>query len=423
MFSRLIAFVRKELAYLNELSADERKLLSASVLFGLAQPMINVFSNTYLWRQSGNAVVLAVFSIGFYAGLCVGFILNGLGLRRFKPTTLFFLGCVLQGAVPVLLVYAGASADELALPLGLMLGVSGGFFWGNRNLLTSTVTSDTDRFKYISLDTAFGLGAAIVSPLIIGWFLVFGEKTGLYATQSAYEVTAVFGFLLLALGGYSVARIKRKFEKLKGIFLDKRSSAWQKMRLLDFVNGFTDGFERVIPLLILLLFLGKEDSIGVVQSAASILSFLGIYAIGKKAKHKDHARIIGLWTVVTSVGKAIFAILYSSAGALIFHGFNGLVLSFRSASMSAVMFEAVDREPGTGVSKRYRYIMDREFVLDIGRVLGLLAFIGLFTYSASFTVRYGLLLSIGTQLLMVILVKVVTKLVPHEDMSEVEMGR
>jgi len=415
MFSRLTAFVRKELAYLSELSADERKLLSASILFGLAQPMINVFSNTFLWRQSGNAVVLAVFSIGFYAGLCLGFLLNGLGLKWFKPTTLFFLGCALQGAVPVLLVYAGASADELALPLGLALGVAGGFFWGNRNLLTATVTGGTDRFKYISLDTAFGLGAAIVSPLIIGWFLVFGEKTGFYAAQSAYEVTAIFGFLLLTVAGSRVARIKRKFEKVSGIFLTNRSPAWQKMRLLDFVNGFTDGFERVIPLLILLLFLGKEDSIGVVQSAASILSFLGIYAIGKRARHKDHVRIIGMWTVVTSVGKAVFAILYSSAGALIFHGFNGLVLSFRAASMSAVMFEAVDHEPGEGISKRYRYIMDREFVLDAGRVLGLLSFIGLFTWSASFTVRYGLLLSIGTQLLMVILVKVVTRLVPHEE--------
>ncbi|MFA5945376.1 MAG: hypothetical protein WC802_00500 [Patescibacteria group bacterium] len=415
MFLRLRAVINKELHYLQGLSADQRQLLLSSALFGLAQPMITVFSNTYLWRQSHSPVTLAVFGIGQYAGLCFGFLLNGFGLQRFRPTTLFLAGCLLQGVVPVLLVSAGVNAAIFAPLFGFALGSAGGFYWGNRNLLTSALTNSVQRFKYISLESTFGLASSVLAPVLIGWFLVFGEHTGLYAAQSAYEVTAVVGFFLLAVAGWCVSRIHHAFEPLKKLFIEKRSSRWQKMRLLDYVNGFTDGFERVIPLVILLLFLGKEDSVGTVQSVAAILSMLGMYIAGKKVKHKDHARIVGMWTLVTGAGKTVFAVLFSTIGALIFHGLNALVVSFRWASLAAVMYETIDGEPGAGLAKRYRYLMDREFALNAGRVSGLFVFIGLFTVSAAFTMRYGLLLSILFQCVMILLVKIVSRAVPHED--------
>ena len=417
MLSRMNAlfrFLKKERDYLRELSPDQRRLLFSTFLFGLAQPMITVFSNTFLWRQSGDGIVLAVFGIGQYIGLSIGFLANGFFLKRIRPTTMFLFGCILQGAVPVLLVFMGARAEELAFPLGLSLGLSSGLYWGNRNLLTSVFTQGETRFKYISVEMTFGLLSSVIAPAAIGWFLVFGEQTGWYATDAAYQVTAMIGFALMTIGGIRVAGVRRAFERIEGLFIARASRSWNRMRLLDFVNGFTDGFERVIPLLILLLFLGKEDSVGFVQSGAAVLSMVGMYLAGKRVKHKDHARIVGVWTAVTSVGKTIFALGFSAAAALAFHALNGLVMSFRWASLAAVMYEAVDREPGDGLSKRYRYLMDREFFLNTGRVSGLLLFIGLYAASATFTIRYGLVFAILLQIVMILGVRAVTRLVPHE---------
>lgn len=422
LFPKVRAFIAKEIDYLGEITLDQRYLLGSIFLYALALPMITTFSNTYLWRQSKDPVVLATFNIGYFAGLSFGFLLNGLFLRRFSPQKLCALGCVLQGLVPMLLVFLGAEADTYAALLGLCLGTAGGFYWGNRNFVTSRVTQGPGRFKYISLENIVQIFSAVLAPLAVGWFLVLGDRSGAYSIQTGYQISAIAGFFLLVFSGWFIAGVRQEFVPVKKLLVTKISRVWNSMRALDFVNGCASGLEASLLFFALLTFLDQENAIGSLLSFTAVLAALGMYILGKRVKHRDHATILSFWASITFLGKVVYAIAYSTVGAIILQVVEGLMKSFRWASMAAVMFEAIEYEkPDKNGGQRYAYIMDREFALNLGRVSALTAVVVVYQMYPEELIRYGLLSVVIFQILMIGLTRGVTQDTQHAE--KVPMAR
>lgn len=406
----LRAFLRREQTYLREIPHEQRGLLGGSFFYALSAPVLTVFSNTYLWRQSPDPIILALYNIGFFLGLPLGFFFNGWLLRRFASDRLYVLGCVLQGLVPITLVLLQAEAGHFAFPLGLALGISAGFYWGNRNYLTSRHTVGPKRFKFLSVEMTAVTTAGILSPILTGWFLVLGEQTGWYRIQTAYEFVALFAMVMLIISGWSVARAIQTKDTLSCLRIQKPTRDWNRLRLIEFLNGSINGFEAIIPIVILLVFVGLEDSIGVVKSYTAILSAISLYVVGRRIKHHHHAHVLGLWTLVSGLGRASFALFTSTFGALAMYTTDGFSNSWRWASSTAVMFETVEKETSEKESLRYAYIVDREAFLNIGRVATLFLFILLYRRAPEATIRYGLLLMLIPQLLLTLLTRQQTKI-------------
>ena len=384
-------------------SRDQRLLLAAYLLFGLGSPMVNTFSGTYVWRLFHSPSALATFLMIFCLGLPVGFLLNGFLLRRVKLTRLFFFSCLLQGLIPLILVSLPHPTVIAIWMIGLVLGTAAGCFWANRNYLTSRVSVNGERFKFISIETTLTAIAAIISPLLIGWTIAFGESSGAYTIELGYKVTTLIGFLLLAVCGRIIATISVPGPEVKNLFVKHRSDIWQNWRWLEIVNGVVDGAGRIFPLMIVLTFLGQEASVGTVQSVSSILSAIMIYFAGKRASaEKDHVRMLLFWMTMTIGGAVIFATMYSARGAIILLAISALVGSFRWGSFAAILYDIVDAEEKRhGENHRYALLMDRETLLNAGRALALALFVLAFSFSPTATLRFGLLAVGAAQLLLV----------------------
>ena len=395
------------------LSAEQRRLLTSFFLYGLASPMVVVYANTFLWRQSADVVVLAIFNIGNYAGISLGFLFNAYLLRFFESGKLYVLGCLLQGVVPVLMVAMEAQANTYALGLGLLLGVAQGFFWANRNALTSKFTQGSHRYRFISVETALGILAGVVSPLLIGWFIAYGETLANYTVDQAYQITSVIGFILLLVAGLLAWPFAMEPFAPKNMFLTNASLLWNKQRLVESINGIASGIESVLPLVIILLFLGQEDAVGSVKAMTAILSAVVIYTIGKRVRHNHHALLFSFWILFNLVGGIVFAVLYSPGAALTLFILSGLVGSLRWSSFAAVMYEIVDHETRRDGSHRFLYLLDREFFLNAGRILGLGLLILVYWYSPEALVRFGLI-GIGLiQIPTLLLLRHLTKNIEH----------
>ncbi len=397
----------------NELSPSQKRLLASFFLFGLASPMVIVYANTFLWRQSADVVVLAIFNIGNYLGIPLGFLLNAYLLRVFGSGKLYAFGCALQGLVPMILVALGAQADTYALALGLVLGIAQGFFWGNRNALTSLLTKGPKRYQFISVETALGILAGVISPLLIGWFIAFGGSLSSYTIDQAYQIMSVVGFVLLLVAGFLVWSYTMEPFLAKPFFLRHASRLWNKQRLLECVNGVASGIESVLPLVIILLFLGQEEAVGTVKSMTAVLSAVAIYTIGKRVRHNHHALLFSLWVLFSLVGGTIFAILYSPGAALVLFILGGLVGSLRWSSFVTVMYEVVDKETGRDGSHRFLYLLDREFFLNAGRVLGLALLVLVFRSSPDALVRYGAIAIAVIEIPTLLLLRQMTKGLSH----------
>lgn len=396
-----------------DLAVAQRRLLISFFLFGLASPMVVVYANTFLWRQSEDPIILAIFNIGSYSGIAIGFFLNAYLLRLFESGRLYALGCVLQGIVPMILIAVGTQTNTLVLPLGIALGIAQGFFWGNRNALTSKITQGPHRYQFVSLETTLAITAGIISPLLIGWFIVFGERVSSYTIEQAYQITSVVGFILLVLAGSFAWSYTMEPFAPKTFLLRNVSRRWNEQRLLEMINGIASGIESILPLIIILLFLGQEEAVGTVKAFTSVLSAGVIFSLGKHVKHNHHTLLFSFWMAFNLVGSILFAVFYSPGSALIFFVLAGLVGSLRWSSFVSVMYEVVDEEIGQNGTHRFLYLLDREFFLNLGRVLGLGLLILLYLASHELLVRYGLLIIVIIQLPTVFLLQHMTKKLHH----------
>ena len=410
----LRTFIEKERKYLHQLSSDQRRLLTGYFLYGLAHPMIITFMNTYLWRASGDPVDLALYNMCWYAGLPFGFLLNGRLLKIFPTQKLFLLGCAFLGLGPLLLVAIGQSAAQYSWAFGLIVGISGGFFWGNRNYLTSRNTTSENRFSFISLESTLGAVSSIIAPLIIGWFLVLGDRFNWYSIAHAYEIMSVLGWCLIIFVGYLISQVKVKPIKLNHLTVQNPSALWNRLRRLEMLSGFIDGLSAIFPALIVLTFIGQEESVGTIQSISAGIAAVLMYNLGKRVKHKDHPRVFAVWVTITSLAIIIFTTLFSPTGALIYFVLAALVACFRWPSISALMFEIVEmQEKANEKNHRYALIMDRETFLNVGRTGSLCLFILLYGLNPEITLRYGFLLSIIFQIACLITMTDLTRRVTH----------
>jgi MFS transporter, YQGE family, putative transporter len=382
---------------------NQRLLLTAYFLFGLGSPMVSTFSGTYVWRLFHSPQAVAIFIALFCLGLPVGFFLNGMLLRNLPLKKLFFYSCFLQGSIPLLLVSLPHPTLLSVLMIGVILGVASGCFWANRNYLTSQTTTNGQRFGFISVESTITTFAAIIAPLAIGWTIAVGEHTTFYSVQTGYMITSFLGFLLLLLCGKIITGVSIPDPEVKELRVKHHSDIWQEWRWLEIVNGAVDGAQRIFPLMIVLFFLGQEESVGTVQSISSILSALMIYFAGKRATaEKDHVRLLLFWAAMTIGGSIVFASLFSPRGAIIFLAIGALVASFRWGSFAAILYDIIDAEEKRhGKKNRYALLTDRETFLNLGRALALGLFALTYTFAPTETMRFGLLFVGAAQLLLI----------------------
>ncbi len=403
---------------LPDLNAHQKRLLTSFFLFGLAAPMASVFTNTFLWRQSNDLMTLAIFNIGIYITLALGFLMNAYLLRYIQSGRLYGLGCLLQGIVPLIIILLGRDAKTFALPLGLALGIAQGFFWSNRNALTSKLTQASSRYQFISIETALGLLAGIVSPPLIGWFIASGATHATHTVNQAYVITSLIGLALMVAAGVLAWSFNIEAFKVKQIFLKHASPLWHLQRIIEIVNGVSDGIMVVLPLIIILLFLGNEDAVGLIQAATAILSASVIVAIGKRVRDNDHAMLFAIWILCNLLGAMFFAMFYSPSSALISFFLSGLVAAFRWSSIASVMYEVIDHEVVQSKTHRYIFLVDREFYLNFGRVVGLILLILAYRYSHEIVIRYGLIVLILIATPLVPLIKETTNRLAHIDRTK-----
>jgi YQGE family putative transporter len=133
-------------------------------------------------RNSQEARLVVIFQLALYTGIPVTFAINGYLLRKIRIAWLYSFGMLLSG----ISMTAMMMLDELDITgiglAGLIMGISYGFFWANRDFLALETTNDQNRNYYYGLETFFYTITAVIVPYMVGVFigppkveLVFGK--------------------------------------------------------------------------------------------------------------------------------------------------------------------------------------------------------------------------------------------------------
>lgn len=373
--------VNQEVSHFKKLHTDAQRLLLSIFLRDLVGPIFGLFINAFLWRQSQDLILVALFNLAFFLVIPAGFYLNGALLKRLSPGLIYFLSLLSSGAVAAGLIFLPQVSYNTVIIFGLLQGLVSGVYWAIRNLLTLKTTQSDNRIYFSSLESVSGTTTGVFIPVLIGWFITLGTILHLYSPIHGYQMTAIFMLAVIGVTALVVRRLSIKKYDAGRLFVTNPSKNWQRFQAIQFVWGLNNGIVTFIPALLILILVGQEAELGTVQSATAIFTSILLFALAKYLHTGHRLLLIFLSAVLLTVGAATFGIVYSAIGVFILIACQALASSFEWVGFSSLNYDLID-ENGKEKANHYAYVCDQEIYLNAGRVIAILLFIAIILFGS-----------------------------------------
>lgn len=379
-----------------------RRLLMTNMIYALVIPIIEIFVNAYIMRRSNNPVMVAIYQLTVYTGIPIAFLINGYLLSRVKISRLYSFGMLLSG-ISILGMMNLTALDAAGIgAAGMLMGISFGFFWANRDFLALSVTQDSNRNYYYGLETFFYTISFIVVPFLVGGFISAAESHGWFegGAKRAYQIVAAAVCLLTVLA--SGVALKSNFANpiRKQFIYFKYHRLWQKMLLLAALKGIVQGYLVIAPAILVMRLVGNEGSLGVIQAICGVLTAVMLYVLGRLSDAKHRIYIFATGISIFLAGSIFNGVLFSAAGVIIFMLCKVLFQPLHDIAYFPIQMKTIDVVSKLEDRNQFAYILNHEFGLYVGRFFGLILFILLAFYvSETFALKYSLIVIALLQML------------------------
>jgi YQGE family putative transporter len=380
-----------------------RSLILSFMAFGMASPLVTLFANAFIWRQSQDLVSIALYNASWMMGVSLGFVINGWLLSRVRLSWMYASGLVIQSASCIWLFELETIRFSEVLVLGGVSGLAAGVYWANRNLLSLQTTKGPFRDYFCGLESALGTLLSVLSPLLFGWFLEVGLGAGVWNVIDRYRILAIFTLLIQLVGAWYIVRARFDDYVPRGIFVTNASPLWNRARVFTALKSVAEGSAMFIPTLIVLRLVGQEGAVGVTQSLAMVFTSVALYVIAARMGAANRRRVLQIGVCAMVVGALALSLMYSRLGALIYLFSQTLAVQLLWVAANPIILDAINADQDNAVA-HYRYIVDRELCLNVGRLIGVCVVVSLSVFSdADVTLRVSpLILAVVTSSLLVV---------------------
>lgn len=418
----MIAKLTRELSFFNSHPKPMRFLLLTNLIYAMVMPIVELFVGAYIMRNSSDISLVVIFQLAVYTGIPLTFLLNGYLLQKVKIARMYSLGMILS-AVSMFAMMSLKELDTWGIFFaGLIMGLSYGFFWANRDFLALNTTNDSNRNFYYGIETFFYTIAGIIVPIGAGAFIAATDKNGWFTgnVNVAYHFLTLFVFVLSVGASFLVHQGNFQNPKRAPFLFFKFDKLWNQMLKLAALKGIAQGYIVTAPTMLILTLVGKEGALGTIQSIAAFFSAILLYLLGRISKPKDRLTIYFVGCLLFVLGAAFNAILYSSIGVILFI----LCLLFARPLLDIAYFpiqlKVIDIVAKKEGRNEFSYILNHEFGLYIGRLFGCALFIILARYVSEYVaLRYALLVIALLHLGGAFMAKSITKSIGTEEFVHV----
>lgn len=389
--------LKTELAHFSSQSHNFKTLTLTNLIYSIVLPVIDIFVAAYVMRSSNDPTKVVVYQLTIYTGIPITFLINGWLLNKFPIKVLYSLGMVLSG-VSMMIMMSLKTLDITGIGIaGIVMGMSFGFYWANRDFLALATTDDSNRNYYYGLETFFYTIIAVVVPVLIGWFIELSANVG--DAKLAYKI--VTGIVFIITIGASIMCFKGKFNNPsnKKFIYFKFDPYWYRLMFLAVLKGLVQGFLVTAPAMLIMLLLGKEGALGTAQSIGAIFAAILMYIIGRNTGPKHRVYVFGAGLILFTIAALINGILFNETGVILFMLFLLLAKPLLDLAYFPIQFNVIDILSKKEKRSEFAYILNHEAGLYIGRLTGAGTFLILaYCFSNEIALRYAIIIVAVLQL-------------------------
>lgn len=384
----------KELSFFKGHPLSMKALLLTNLIYGMVTPIIELFIGAYIMRNSEDISLVVIFQLAVYTGIPLTFMINGFLLNSIPISRLYSLGMLLSGVSMTAMMMLNNLSTFGVFMAGLIMGLSYGFFWANRDFLALNTTKDGNRNYYYGIETFFYTVTGIGIPLLAGGFIAATDKGGWFGgnVNVAYYIITAFVFALSAFASVLVHNGQFQNPKKAPFLFFNFDKLWNKMLRLAALKGVAQGYIVTAPTMLVMTHVGKEGSLGLIQGVAAAVSAVLLYILGRVTTPQHRVMIYGIGCTLFVLGALFNAVLFSAVGVILFI----LCLLFARPLLDIAYFpiqlKVIDVVAEIEKRNEFTYIFNHELGLYVGRLFGCGLFIVLARYvSVDIALRYALL--------------------------------
>lgn len=384
-----------EIRHFRQYPRNMKVLLVTNMLYAFVLPVVELFVGTYIIRNSSEMAYVIGYQLAVYSGIPVTFLINGFLMRKIRITYLYSFGMMLSGiSMTVMMSLETLSLGGIVIA-GLIMGMSYGFFWANRDFLALSSTDDSNRNYYYGLESFFNTAAGVAVPYAIGIFIGAAADHGLLGgdISLAYRIVTACVFIMTITASAVLAN-GRFGEPGKDRFLFLHfNGIWNRMMGLAFLKGIAQGYIVTAPSMLVMTFLGKESTLGILQSISAAVSAILLYILGRFTGPEHRIWIFASGLVLFAAGGAFNAIMYSAQGVIAFMLCLVLARPLMDMGYFPIQMRVIDHVSNIEGRCPYSYIFIHELGLYAGRFFGCGLFIVLTVLASDVAaLRYTILI-------------------------------
>ncbi|BCJ88044.1 MFS transporter [Effusibacillus dendaii] len=367
-----------------------RTLLWTGFLFTLAYALSAAFINVYLWNQTKSFIPLAVFNGLQFAMMPVIFFLAS-RLWRVAIGTFLRTGIFLHGVFYGLILLL-----DNRLPvsvMGILLGMGAGFYWYAYNLLALRVTERHLRGKFQSGVGTSNSIALVTAPLLSGFIIMMAKEVG---------YTLVFGLSLLFFGlsFWTSLRLQKTNEQDRPMRLFRRRHPnWNRVLTGNFFQGLREGVFVFILSIMVIIVTGSAWVLGKYVALTAGLSAVSYFLVGRMLSWNRYNEFMLIGSLASSIALVLFLFEPNYWILLVYGVISALFAPFFLVPFGTRVFQVIDE-----AHERFEreYMVEREIVINSGRVLSIAVFAITYHYLPENTLPLYLLIAGSMQILAVL---------------------
>ena len=379
MHAKILHRLKREWQVFQQLSLDSRRFFFSTLGYMIFDAILFTYAYAFMFSKTESFIAVAVYNIAFFAALLLGFYINALLLRIFTSKQLYIWSSVLQ-SLAVLAIFFFPTINLITIGVaGVLSGSFAGIYWGMRNTLYLSFTTDENRHYFEGLRVLLGASSNTLLVAAAGWFIASSEAFSFLSKTLSYQFVGLFGVLIMVVGTLQLLRVSFPKISVKKLRPTKITPQWKLFRIFILVSAIQSIISMTVPETIVLHFLGNEGILGTLQAIFIIFSTTLIYFIGRKSSKNHRIQIL----LASAVPLAMISGLV-----LFFHNPILIILYLLIMSLGDRLFwfvyfpifsRAVEYET-TDSDEEYAYILDHEVWTNISRVITILLYIGLIKY-------------------------------------------
>jgi len=385
-------------------------LIITNVIYAFVLPVIEIFVASYIMRNSNDPSKVIFYQMAIYTGIPITFFINGYLLNIINIKRLFSLGMLLSGISMVFMMTLKEINYFGLVGAGLIMGMSFGLYWANRDYLVLATTKDRTRNFYYGLETFFYTIIASIVPVIIGWYLMNGNGTSNAGVNSGYKVVTIIVFIITIIA--SIVFHFGKYEKPKSekFLYFKFHKLWKKMFQLALLKGLAQGFIVTAPAMLMMKFFHSEGALGSAISIGAVIAAVIMLFLGKYSKPKHRLIIFSTGLICFFMASFFNGLLFNSVGVIIFMFLLLIAKPVLDIAYFPIQLKVIDVLSKIEKRNEFSYILNHEFGLFVGRLIGAGTFLVIaFFINAEIALRYALLIIGVLQLLSIFIAKQLLK--------------